>query len=99
MISCIENFNSQDILRPCNFGYCALGSQNNGFFENLEILHYPNAPNASILCSTGQMTAVSTKALTRAFELLAPFQDCTNLPICLIQYYSQHSEFQLKYSE
>jgi len=63
-------------------------------FENLEVLYYPEAPNTSIICSTGEMTAVLSKSIKTVIQDLAPSQvNNNNFPICLIQYYFREKQY------
>ena len=67
----VENFSSQRSLRPSNSGYCSLRFQGSPY-ENLEIFYYPKAPDTSILCSTGEMTAISKRAIRISIEGIDP---------------------------
>ena len=92
----VQNFNSQSDLRLSNFGFCSLNDCNQ--FENLEILYYPEAPNTSTICSTGEMTAVSNESIRKVVLELAPSEvDNKNFPICLIQYYSTNKKLQIPF--
>jgi len=87
----VEKVISQRSLRPSLSGYCAVMIQCNQY-ENLEILYYPKAPDTSILCSTGKMTAVSKRAIKEVLQEIAPYllpEERYSLPVCLVQCYSK----------
>ena len=80
----VESSNSQIALKPSKFSFCSLRFQINQEYENLEILHYPNAPDTSILCSPHDCSI--KQSYKGSSSLFLPKK---TLKICLIQCYSK----------